>query len=564
MSPSSVYDLSSVDLPRASGGLLRLLVGLAESPLTRGLILPGLMKNAGIDDLRAMQIAEPPTFLPLHPAPAEAPAGRGTLADVAPLPDRPSGFRFRTVREYAAAYRSGATTPLEVAERVLAAIEASEAHDPPLRIFIDVNPDDVLAQARIATEHYQAGAPLSPFDGVPVAVKDEMDMLPYPTGAGTSFLRQSPATQDATAVARLREAGALLLGKTNMHEIGITPNSVNPTYGAVRNPYHTAHDAGGSSSGPAGAVAAGLCPVAVGADGGGSIRVPASFCGLVGLKATFGRVSERGAFPHNWTVAHIGPLAATAEDAALAYAVMAGADPADRNTLGQPPVRLDGLGNADLRGLRLGLYREWFTHADPEVVTLCEQAVGLLANAGAEIVEIEIAGLYAAYIAHGLTILAEMITGMQRYDAEHRRDLGTVTRLPMAVIRQTSSADYIQAQRVRTRTIHHFNAALAEVDAIVTPTSAIPAPLLPEAALPQGESNLTQVIEVMRFVNPANFTGHPAISIPVGYTGTGLPVGLHLMGRAWEEHLLLRLAYVLEERIGRQKPAAYYDLLPEG
>jgi len=560
VSKQSVYDLSSVDLPRASGGLLRLLVSVAESPLTRWLILPGLMKNAGIDALRAMRIDEAPTFLPLHPAPDDG-VEAGTVADVAAQPDRPPGFQFRTVREYGDAYRSGATTPLEVAEKALAAIEASDAHDPPLRIFINVKPEDVLAQARAATERYRAGAPLGPFDGVPVAIKDEVDMVPYPTTVGTTFLGKSPATRDATVVARLREAGALLLGKTNMHEIGITPNSLNPHYGTVRNPYDPAHDAGGSSSGPAAAVAAGLCPVAVGADGGGSIRIPASFCGLIGLKATFGRVSEMGAFPLCWSVAHLGPLAATAEDAALSYAVMAGPDPAEPNSQHQPAVRLDGLGDGDLRGVKLGLYREWFTHADPDVVRLCEQAVGLLANAGAEIVEIEIAGLHAAYIAHGLTILAEMIAGQLPYDAEHRRDLGPVSRLPMAVIRPTRPADYLQAQRVRTQTIAAFNAALAQVDAIVTPTSAIPAPAIPEATLPYGESNLSEVIECMRFVNPANFTGHPAISVPVGTNPAGLPVGLHLMGRAWEEHQLLRMAYVLEGKCARQKPAVYYDLL---
>ena len=170
--------------------------------------------------------------------------------------------------------------------------------------MIAVNRDDVMKQAREATQRIKAGKPLSIFDGVPVAVKDELDMVPYPTTVGTSFLGKSPAKEDATVVARMRAAGALLVGKTNMHEIGINVTGLNPHHGTTRNPYNTDHFTGGSSSGSATAVAAGLVPVAIGADGGGSIRIPASFCGVFGLKPTFGRVSEHGAAPLCWSVAH--------------------------------------------------------------------------------------------------------------------------------------------------------------------------------------------------------------------------------------------------------------------
>jgi Asp-tRNA(Asn)/Glu-tRNA(Gln) amidotransferase A subunit family amidase len=314
---------------------------------------------------------------------------RGSPPDLARLAQAPrpsaQGFAFTTTRDYADAYRAGAATPEQVAERVLAAIEDSNARTPPLRAIIACQRDDVMAQARASAQRFRAGAPLSIFDGVPVAVKDELDMVPYGTTVGTRFLGKTPAREDSTVVARMRAAGALLIGKANMHEIGISVTGLNPHHGVARNPYNPAHFTGGSSSGPASAVAAGLCPVAIGADGGGSIRIPSSFCGLVGLKATYGRVSEFGAAPLCWSVAHIGPLAATAHDAALMYAIIAGADPKDSNSQHQPPVTLDGFDQSDLRGLTLGVYTPWFKHASPAMVAGCEKLVKQLEQMGARV-----------------------------------------------------------------------------------------------------------------------------------------------------------------------------------
>lgn len=559
MPTQSIYDLKSVKLPRAEGGLLRLLVTLAESPLTAPLIVRSLLEPGGVYEMRGWRYDEPPTFMPFLPY--ETTDGTATVdLDAVPAqPAEPSDFRFHTVREYADAYRKGDTTPIEVAERALRAIESSDQLNSPMRFFIASSRDEVLRQAQESTDRIRQNKAISIFDGVPVAVKDEVDMLPYPTTVGTRFMGQQPAPEDSTVAARMRAAGALMLGKTNMHEIGITPNGVNPHHGAARNPYNPAHDTGGSSSGSGAAVAAGLCPVAIGADGGGSIRIPAAFNGVVGLKATFGRVSEFGAAPTAWSVAHLGPIAATAEDCALAYAVLAGPDPRDPNSQHQPPVSLDAL-NRDLRGVTLGIYRQWFEHAAPEIVTACTRAVEALEQRGAVICEIEIPELYRAYIAHGITILMEMLANMDRH-WDRRGEFGLVTRLPLDAMRFTTSTDYIQAQRIRTRTIQHFEDALKTVDAIVTPTTAITAPPIKESALPHGESNLTQIIEIMRFINPQNFTGHPAISIPVGYDSRGLPIGMQITGRAWQEDLLLRLAYAVGESVERRKPQVWYDLL---
>jgi Asp-tRNA(Asn)/Glu-tRNA(Gln) amidotransferase A subunit family amidase len=397
-------------------------------------------------------------------------------------------------------------------------------------------------------------------DGVPVAVKDEVDMMPYPTTVGTKFLGRTPATADSTVVARLRAAGALLLGKTNMNEIGINPEGINAHHGAVRNPYHLDHDSGGSSSGSAAAVAAGFCPVAVGADGGGSIRVPAGHCGVVGLKATYGRVSEYGAAPLDWSVAHLGPIGATVGDVALAYAVMAGRDEADAHTWGQTAVSLDDWHNGDLSGLKLGIFRDWFNHATPEIVGACETMLGHLVKAGAQVCEIEIPELEAMRIAHAVTILSEMATAMGQYP-ENWSDFAASTRINLTVGRAATARDYVQAQRMRTRAMQIFARVYEEVDVVLTPGTAVTAPPIPAGGIPDGWSDLSTVTEVMRYVIPGNLVGLPALTFPVGYDAKGLPISMQVMGRHWQEHVLFRVASVVERVVERKRPLLHYPIL---
>jgi len=479
----------------------------------------------------------------------------------APVASAP-GFRFATVLDYARAYRDGETTPTDVAQRVLAAMDAANRAEPPLQAMIAVDREDVLRQADEASRRIRDGRALSVFDGVPVAVKDELDMVPYPTTVGTAFLGETPAQEDATVVARMRAAGALLIGKANMHEIGIGVTGLNTIHGTPRNPYGPDHYTGGSSSGPAAAVAAGLCPVAIGADGGGSIRIPASFCGIVGLKPTFGRLSEHGAAPLCWSVAHVGPLAATVADAALSYAVMAGPDPNDAISLHQPAPTLAGWDREGLDGLTLGVYWPWFRHATAEVVTRCEAMLTTFEQLGARIREVTIPDLEAGRVAHTVTIAAEMAQALSRTYAEHHREHGLDVRINLAMARRFTSSDYVQAQRVRTRLLANFGRALEDVDAILTPSTGLVAPPIPEAAQRGGESDLSTLIEIMRFATPANLTGLPAISFPVGYGEARLPVGMQAIGRAWQEPTLLRLALAAEKVVTRRAPQWHYSLLP--
>lgn len=550
------YELQSLKLPKLTGLALKIFTAAVENQLTRGLLIGGLMENGGIPKLSRIPLDGTPTFYPLVAPPAGGDF-QNTAFESGPQPE---GFPYRTAHDYAAAYRQKSLTPLDVAKRVLDAIAASDQGELPLRAFMPVNREDVLTQAQAATERIAAGQSLGPLDGVPVAIKDEVDMCPYPTTVGTTFLGSSPAAQDSTVVARLRKAGALLVGKTNMHEIGINPNGCNAHYGTTRNPFDPSCDTGGSSSGSATAVAAGLVPMAIGADGGGSIRIPAALCGIVGLKPTFGRVSEFGAAPLAWSVAHLGPLAVSVEDAALMYSVVAGPDPRDPNSMVQPPVTLSGWNQTDLHGVRLGIYPQWFEHVSAEVLQVCRSMMEQFKSAGAEVREVIIPGLDDMRVAQAITILSEIAMAMSQYRAQ-RPQMGAAVRLSLVLGEEMTASDYLHAQQVRTRAMETFRQVLQQVDAIITPATALAAqPILP-SGIPDGWSDLSTDTEMMRFIFPANLTGNPAISFPAGYDKRGLPIGMQAIGRHWEEPLLLRLAYSAEQSVSRRKPGRFYPVL---
>ena len=555
------YDLQAVRTPRLSGAALRAFVAAVERQPTQALLARRLLRDAGILRLRAARLSEEPTFRPpRRPGPPRPAPGAAPVARAAALADAPPpGFAHERASDFCAAYASGRLTPLDVAERLLTALDESERHQPPLGAIVERDAADLRAQAAASAERYARGAPLGPLDGVPVAVKDELDQVPYPTHVGTAFLSERPAA-DACVVARLRAAGALLFGKAGMHEIGIGNTGLNPHYGTARNPYDLARHTGGSSSGSGAAVAAGLGPLAVGADGGGSIRTPAGLCGVVGLKATYGRISEQGAFPLCWSVGHVGPIGASVRDAALGYALMAGPDPADPWSLDQPPLELEDLTRADLSGVRIGVYRPWFEDAEPSAVAAAEAGLRLLEAAGATRREVSLPGLELARVAHAVTIAREMAASMDAIGADPALH-GLDVRVTLALARLLSERDYVAAQRVRTRFCRESARAFGEVDLVATPNAAGPAPLVPGgAALETGITDLETTVALMRFVFPANLNGYPALSVPAGYA-EGLPLGLHLMGRPWEEGLLLRAAAVVEAGVERRAPELHFRLL---
>ena len=550
----SAYDLRAVKLPTLSGRSLVLFARLLRAPVIGRLLLDKLVRDAGIPKLLEARLDLPPTPRPLAAAADHTPTG---APDAAAVENR-SGMA--SVRDYQRAYGTGRTTPSQVADATLSAIERSNAGARPLRAIIACQSDDVRRQAEASTRRYQARTPLGPFDGVPVAIKDELDLLGYPTSVGTSFLGREPAREDATVVARLRAAGALLIGKANMYELGISPESHNMHHGVARNPHNPSHQSGGSSSGPATAVAAGLCPVAIGADGGGSIRVPAAFCGVVGLKATYGRVSEHGAAPLCWSVAHVGPIGQSVEDVALSYQLIAGPDARDPTTALQPAPELGQWTKPDLDGVRLGVFRPWFEHAEPEIVSSCQAMLEEFARAGARIQEIEVPALDLMRIAHAVTILSEMAAALQPYAAHFRRHAPAVQANLLAG-REFQARHYVLAQQVRTLAMRTFAGLFARVDAVITPTTAVTAPAIPEASARIGWSDLSTVTEIMRFIVPGNLVGMPAISFPVGYGSASLPIGMQAMAKHWNEPLLLRIAHAAERVMQRRTPEVHYALL---
>ncbi|MBM65316.1 MAG: amidase [Myxococcales bacterium] len=552
------YDLKTTPAPRSAGWLLRLIVFLVEAPIIGRWLRKKLIADLGFAVFHEAEAAEASCLPdPLEPGP-RAKGEPIVLETVAEVP-RPATWP--GVVDFAQAYRSGRCTPLDVAKAVLLAGQEEAKSNPARPTFIAQQAEDVIAQATESAMRLSEGRPRSLLEGVPVAVKDELHQAGYPTTGGTAFMADGPAKQDATAVARLRAAGALLIGKTNLHEIGMGVTGINPIHGTPRNPYNAGHCVGGSSGGSAAAVASGFCPIAVGADGGGSIRIPAAFNGIVGLKPTFARVSEHGALPFCWSVGHVGPLGASVADVALAYGLMAGPDPLYPPGLDQPAPHLDQLNQGDLSGLKVGVFTPWFEDADEAVVTWARAGVSHLEQAGAEVIEVEIPELDLLRLCHFTTIASEILAGQAPWWPQQRQSYGLDNRLNLNIAGELTAKDYVHAQRLRPRLNAHFHRALGQCDVIASPTTGRTAPPIRPDALARGDSDLTLLQTIMRYAQPANLTGLPALSIPCGYDSEGLPVGLQLMGRAHEEALLLQMGRVVEAATAHQPPAYRLDIL---
>ena len=469
--------------------------------------------------------------------------------------------------DYHRAYLHLNITPTHVAEAVLTYIEESEALDPPMRFFIAHDAVAVRAAAAASTARYAAGLPLSPLDGVPFGVKDEADVEGYVTTAGTSFLATHRQTQGTLpAVQSLLEAGAILVGKLNMHEIGLGTTGLNPIHGTPRNPHNVQHHTGGSSSGSAAAVAAGLVPFAIGFDGGGSIRIPAALCGVCGLKPTTGRVSSTPGPPICHSVGTAGPIAASVRDCALLYALMADRGN-DTIPLTLPDKHVHDEVLLPLAGLTAGVHYKWFEDADPGVVTVCKHALEVLRSAlGMVIKPIRIAGIEDVATAHSCTISSEMRSSMAQYckNKTLRRQLTAETRISLAVAEGFSGGAYVNAQKIRRRADREMRAVFTHVDVIVTPATPCTAPrILDATALSGGASDLGMTTKLMKFCQLANMLGLPAVVLPVGSCeDTNMPVGLQIMGPAWHEATLLHVAAALEDKIKfSSTPAVYYNTL---
>lgn len=539
-----MYDLTSVKLPRLAGMPLQIMRWLLEQPTTRSLLAPELMRSAGVLAYRQHSESTDPTGEPILSEWPSAPTHE--RADVAITHVAPSDpILWQSSLQLHHAYLAGHTTPRAVVDAII-----SQRKNPVfmhLNAYIAFDDETLLLEADMATQRYAEGKTLGQFDGIPVSIKDEFSVANYRTGGGTTFLGGSGARHDATAVARLRNAGALIMGKGQMHEIGLGVVGTNLAYGPARNPYNPAHTAGGSSGGGAAAVASCQAVMALGADGGGSIRVPAAFCGLIGLKPTYGRISSHGGAGVVKSMSHPGPIAAYPVDIHASYQLMAGFDAHDPSTHHQPAPLSANLDVTNLHGKTIGYMPAWFEHADREIVAACRSMLHYFQSAGAELRELSLANLEAARVAHTIIITREILDSLVNDLRIHNYKLTNETRLSLALAREFSNTDVHKAQQTRTTLINNLKELYSKVDFIATPTTGLVAPVISPASLPHGLSDLSSTFEIMRFAFVANLSGLPAISIPAGYTKSGMPIGFQLMARPWQEHALIEAAQVAEQ-----------------
>ncbi|KAH1030920.1 hypothetical protein J1N35_043094 [Gossypium stocksii] len=599
MVPAKDLDLSAVKYehevikaPHLTGLMLKLFVRMVEAPVLGSLIMSFLKKqNKMVEMLQNTVIPEAPMFKPEFP-PQDAepsvvivdeerkPEDRVELA-LKCLPhydpascwsgDSLPSFRYWKIRDYAYAYRSKLVTPSMVAEKIISVIEDCNYHKPPTPLLISFDAEDIRKQAAASTRRFEEGNPLSILDGTFMAIKDDIDCYPHPSKGATTWMHEVRSVEeDAVCVSRLRSCGVILVGKANMHELGMGTTGNNPNYGTTRNPHAVERYTGGSSSGPAAIVASGLCSAALGTDGGGSVRIPSSLCGVVGLKTTYGRTSMEGSICDAGTVEIIGPIASTVEDIILVYAAILGSSPENRISLRPPPPcfpDLSSLENANTLGsLRLGKYTEWFNDVhSTDISNVCEDVLKLLSKShGCETIEIVIPELHEMRTAHVVSIGSETQYSLNP-DCEDGKGVKLTydTRISMALFRSFTASDYVAAQCLRRRIMHHHMEIFKKVDVIVTPTTGMTAPKIPSSALKDGETDMQVTAYLMRFIIAGNLLGLPAITVPVGYDKQGLPIGLQLIGRPWGEATILHLASAVEELCAksRKKPASFYEIL---
>jgi len=467
-----------------------------------------------------------------------------------------------TVHELGARFRRGETRPTEAAQAYLDRIEAL---DPQVRAFLTVTRDEALKDAAAADARFTTGTPLGPLDGIPIALKDVLCTRGIRTTCGSKILERFVPPYDATVVARLRGAGAVLLGKLNMDEFAMGSSTENSGYFATRNPWDLGRVPGGSSGGSAAAVSADMATAALGTDTGGSIRQPAAFCGTVGLKPTYGRVSRYGLIAFASSLDQIGPFAKDVEDAAHVLRVIAGHDPMDSTSVDAPvPDYAAELGKG-VSGLKLGIPAEYFIDGmDSEVEAAVRDAVKTLEKLGARAEPVSLPHTEYGLAAYYLIAPAECSSNLARYDgvkyglrAPKARDIvdmysktraqgfGREVKRRIMLGTYALSAGYYdayygKAQRVRTLVRQDFQQAFERVDLIVAPTT-------PNVAFKMGEKeDPLQMYLNDVFTIPVNLAGLPGLSMPAGFTRSGLPIGLQLIGRPFDEPTVLRAAHAYE------------------
>jgi aspartyl-tRNA(Asn)/glutamyl-tRNA(Gln) amidotransferase subunit A len=425
---------------------------------------------------------------------------------------------------------------------LLERIEADETNS-----LITVTAERALERASQAESEILAGRYRGPLHGVPVALKDIIYTSGVRTTMGSAFYSGHVPDHSATVARKLEEAGSVLIGKTNTHEFAYGPTGDRSNFGATKNPHDTHRITGGSSGGSGAAVAANLCYGALGSDTGGSIRIPAALCGIVGMKPTFGRVSKGCVFPLSWTLDHVGPITRTVEDNALMLNVLAGHDPEDPYSVDRPAEDFARDLRRGVKGAKIGVPRVFYTeHVEEEVGERVREAVEVFGSLGAEVCEVEVPNLWDTLHAQRLILGAEAYAVHQDRLENEPETFDDEVGDRLMDGERVKAYRYAIARRRGILATEEFDRALQDVDVLLTPTLPIVATEIGQREVSIGDYEESVRSALTRFTGPTDLTGHPSLSVPCGFTGSGLPVGMQLIGRSFDEVTLYRFGDAYE------------------
>jgi aspartyl-tRNA(Asn)/glutamyl-tRNA(Gln) amidotransferase subunit A len=436
-------------------------------------------------------------------------------------------------------------SPVEIIEAHLTRIDATE---PVLNSFITLLADQARKSARQAEKDIQAGRYKGPLHGIPVALKDLYNTGGVRTTSGSRIFDTFIPTEDCTVAAKFHQAGAILLGKLNMHQFAYGPTGENPDYGHMHNPWNPDMVTGGSSGGSGSAASAGQCTITTGSDTGGSIRIPAALCGIVGLKPTYGLVSRYGLSSLSWSLDHPGPMTRTVEDTAITMNVIAGHDPKDVASAKVDIPDYTSALTGDVKGLRIGIVKEYFeAPLDPQVRKAVMDAISLLESMGAEIKEVSYPMFNQSQAISSTVLMAEATAYHRDLLEKDGHQLYEPVRQRLEAGLFISAAEYLRAQQARSIFDQQGRRLLDEVDLLAGPTEPVTAPEILASKVMAGEQEVGVVGALTQYTRPYNINGFPAISVPCGFSDDGMPIGLQLAGRPFDELTVLRAAHAYEQ-----------------
>ena len=586
-SPSPEYLQNDLSAPILSGISLKLFANFIEYPVLGYYLRQRILKTSGFTafrerahlDMSDVQPVEYPLFLPQPPLPRRDPRIEDVnnlffklnpkLTDVTSRP---------MIRHYYNAYKSKRFTPIEVIQKLLGSIVESNSPPHKLNAVIRVQRSTVLTEAVESTERWDSGNPISVLDGVPFTVKDMIDVKGYPTSASSGFLENEdkPRTEDAESVAALRKLGMIMVGKCNQDELGIGVKGFSMFSGQAFNPHDKNYTPGGSSGGSGIAVAAGLCPVSIASDAGGSVRIPSLCNGIYGIKATFGRISSHGRVLTDRTedenispCTHVGPIAGCVQDLILIYHVLSAFGTTRtfpgcelfRHTPQLPPSSV----HARVKGLRVGVYKPWLKSASREGIDAVHTFIDELQKAGAIIVPVTIPNLEDIRVSLPVTLMTQCIERLRRagaYGESKGHGIGFDARGKLAMGREFAEADILRAKVVRAKAMAHASEMFRRVDIVVTPGLGCDVPLL-SRNLSTGEVDVGTESKMMKYTVYGNVVGVPCSVVPVGRTGKGVPIGIQMIAGPWREDVLLRTSLWWQRIVGEIQCSTSWNVLKE-